>query len=50
MRLIELQAKLRDARKARHRVEGELTTLRNLPLEETDENIPVTRARETPAS
>jgi uncharacterized integral membrane protein len=50
MRLVELQSKLRDARKARHRVEGELTTLRNLPLEETDESIPVTRARGTPAS
>ena len=50
MRLIELQSKLRDARKARHRVEGELTTLRNLPLEETEEGIPDIRARGTPGS
>jgi uncharacterized integral membrane protein len=37
IRILELQAQLRDARRAGHRLEGELTTLRNLPLDEADE-------------
>lgn len=37
VRILELQASLRNARRSRLRVEDELSTLRNLPLEENDE-------------
>lgn len=35
--VIELRGRLHDARKSGRRLEGELTSLRNLPLEETDD-------------
>ncbi len=35
--VVELQTKLRDARRQNRRLTGELTSLRNLPLEETDD-------------
>ena len=34
--VLELQTKLRFAKRSRHDIEGELTTLRNLPLEDDD--------------
>jgi uncharacterized integral membrane protein len=37
MKIVELEARLRAAKRSRHRIEGELTTLRNLPLEEPEE-------------
>jgi len=38
--IVELQAKLRDARRQTRRLQSELTSLRNLPLDETDD-VPV---------
>ena len=35
--VVELQTKLREARRQTRRLSGELTSLRNLPLEETDD-------------
>ena len=35
--IMELQSKLRDARRQARRLQGELTSLRNLPLDETDD-------------
>lgn len=35
--IIELQTKLRDARRHGRRLQGELTSLRNLPLDEADD-------------
>ena len=35
--VVELQTKLREARRANRRLSGELTSLRNLPLEEADD-------------
>ncbi len=40
IRILELQAQLRDARRSGSRLAGELTTLRNLPLEESEESVP----------
>ena len=40
VRILELQASLRNAHRSRLRVEGELSTLRNLPLEESEEVTP----------
>jgi uncharacterized integral membrane protein len=45
LKVLELQAKLRDVNRSRNRIEGELTTLRNLPLEEAEESA---SAGETP--
>jgi len=36
LKIVELQTKLRDLRRSSRQLEGELTTIRNLPLEETD--------------
>ena len=38
--IVELQSKLRDTKRQARRLQGELTSLRNLPLDETDD-IPV---------
>jgi uncharacterized integral membrane protein len=38
--VVELQTKLRDAKRQSRRLQGELTSLRNLPLDETDD-VPV---------
>lgn len=38
--IVELQSKLRDAKRQARRLQSELTSLRNLPLDETDD-IPV---------
>jgi len=40
VKLVEMQAALRSARRSRTRIEGELSTLRNLPLEESEERTP----------
>lgn len=37
LKILELQAQLRTERRSRNKVQGELTALRNLPLEEADE-------------
>jgi hypothetical protein len=37
LKLLELQAQLRTERRSRSRVQSELTALRNLPLEDADE-------------
>lgn len=36
LKIVELEARLRAAKRTRNRIEGELTTLRNLPLEEPE--------------
>ena len=38
LKIVELQALLRNARRSRSRIEGELSTLRSLPLDETEES------------
>lgn len=38
--LLELQGRVREMKRHRHRLEGELTTLRNLPLDDAEEAIP----------
>jgi uncharacterized integral membrane protein len=41
--VVELQARLRDSRRQVRRLQGELTSLRNLPLEEADDLRPESR-------
>lgn len=36
LKIVELQAKLRDLRRSSRQLEGELTNIRNLPLDEAD--------------
>ncbi|GJM45105.1 MAG: hypothetical protein DHS20C21_19470 [Gemmatimonadota bacterium] len=36
LKIVELQAKLRDTKRSSQQLKGELTTLRNLPLDEPD--------------
>jgi uncharacterized integral membrane protein len=38
--VLELQTRLRDLYRRQHRLEGELTTIRNLPLDDAEENVP----------
>jgi uncharacterized integral membrane protein len=38
LKILELQGRLRDSNRTRSQIEGELTTLRNLPLEEAEES------------
>ena len=40
VKIVALQASLRDAKRSHLRIEGELSTLRNLPLEESEESAP----------
>jgi type III secretory pathway component EscU len=37
LKLVELQTQLRTERRSRNRIQGELTALRNLPLDEAEE-------------
>ncbi len=37
--VMELQGRIRDMKRRHHRLEGELTTLRNLPLDDAEESI-----------
>ena len=37
LRILELQTQLRNERRSGNRLQGELTTLRNLPLDDSDE-------------
>jgi len=39
LKIVELQASLRGARRSQIRMEGELSTLRNLPLEDVEERV-----------
>jgi hypothetical protein len=38
--VLELQTRLRDVYQRQHRLEGELTTIRNLPLDDAEETVP----------
>jgi uncharacterized integral membrane protein len=40
--VLELQTRLRDLYRRQHRLEGELTTIRNLPLDDAEETVPRT--------
>jgi uncharacterized integral membrane protein len=39
VKVVELQTALRSARRSQSRIAGELSTLRNLPLEESEESL-----------
>ena len=39
LKLVELQAQLRHAKRSKSQIAGELSTLRNLPLDESEEAI-----------